>query len=230
MNRPHSGRRGPGHVVWDWNGTLLDDLPLSVAAAQYACHTVASEVVVTLDGYRAGFRRPVRLFYEHLVGRRLGDLEWARLATAYHDFYEARARAVELRVGARQLLTRLIDSPISSSLLSMSETDQLRKVVDHHDLAWLFEAIQGAHGHQRTDGKRDLLRAHVAQIRRQRPELSTADLLLVGDTTDDARAAMAVGIRAVILDDGCVNRAELRQLNVPLAADLTQALAIGWGH
>ena len=56
------------HVVWDWNGTLVEDLPIVVESVNAALDAIG-EVPITEDDYRAYFTRPVGQFYERLLER-----------------------------------------------------------------------------------------------------------------------------------------------------------------
>ena len=47
------------HIVWDWNGTLLDDLHVVIEAANVSLGLFDIEGIDE-DGYRDHFTRPVR--------------------------------------------------------------------------------------------------------------------------------------------------------------------------
>jgi len=66
------------HVVWDGNGTLLDDFALNVSAVGESCASVGGGPV-TADRHRTHFTRPISVFYERLLGRPIGEGEWDRL-------------------------------------------------------------------------------------------------------------------------------------------------------
>ncbi len=55
------------HVIWDWNGTLFDDLAIVVASVN-ASLTQLGAPPIDEGGYRDHFTRPVHVFYEHLLG------------------------------------------------------------------------------------------------------------------------------------------------------------------
>jgi HAD-hyrolase-like len=52
---------------------------------------------------------------------------------------------------------------------------------------------------------------------------------VVGDTTDDAAAAQAAGIRCVLMEDGPHPREALTACNVSIASSLVYALGLGVG-
>ena len=62
------------HIVWDWNGTLLDDLAVVVAAVNDTLATVG-RLPITIEEYGARYTRPVLLFYERLLGRSIEEAE-----------------------------------------------------------------------------------------------------------------------------------------------------------
>jgi len=76
------------HIVWDWNGTLLDDTEACIDALNEMLAKRGLEPI-TLDFYRRHFAFPVRSFYER-IGVKLANEDWDRLAREYHDAYHAR--------------------------------------------------------------------------------------------------------------------------------------------
>ena len=79
-------------VLWDWNGTLLDDTAACLTAlnAMLARRGVPT---ITLDFYRQNFSFPVRPFYER-IGVKLAQEDWDALAREYHDTYHAQPFAL----------------------------------------------------------------------------------------------------------------------------------------
>lgn len=207
----------PIHVVWDWNGTLLDDLDiviesLNVGTARFGVGPIDH------DGYRDHFTRPVRGFYESLFARPVSDMEWAQLNKSFHDEYEARAERAPLTTGAREAIDRVVELGWSQSLLSMSMHDHLLEIVASHGIAERFVAIDGLPG--ATGGlKARHLETHLAKIRRE-----PNTVLLIGDTPDDAMAARGVGAGIVLYDGGSHHLDALHALGAPVAATLDEAL------
>src|SRR3954452_17872357 len=74
------------HIVWDWNGTLFDDLDAIVDATNeiFISYGLAP---VDLDAFRAIYTRPIWACYERMLGRPLEEGEWERLDAAFHDSY-----------------------------------------------------------------------------------------------------------------------------------------------
>ncbi len=65
------------YIIWDWNGTLLDDVGAAVNALNRML-AVRGVAPTTREYYRAHFGFPVRPFYEEL-GVNLAHEDWDRI-------------------------------------------------------------------------------------------------------------------------------------------------------
>lgn len=212
----------PRHVVWDWNGTLLDDLAATVSAVNAALARL-SRPVIDATGYRTHFVRPVRLFYQRLLGRPVGDDEWAQIDEAFHDAYAGLLAGVALATDAEATLRRVGALGLGQSLLSMWRHHELVPLVRRLGIAELFLRVDGL----RVDGpagvgggeKAEHLRRHLRAL-----HLPGRATVVIGDALDDLSAARAVGASCVLLDGGCHHRAALDAAGAPVAASLGEAL------
>ena len=53
------------HIVWDWNGTLLDDLWLCIESINFVLESRGMSEV-DKESYKSRFTFPVIKYYEHL--------------------------------------------------------------------------------------------------------------------------------------------------------------------
>jgi phosphoglycolate phosphatase-like HAD superfamily hydrolase len=207
------------HVVWDWNGTLLDDLEIVIEAANVC---LAEFGVEPLDEnrYRDHFRRPVRAFYDSLFDRPVTDEEWHRLNNVFHVEYMARADAAELTVDALDALDAVGSNPVGQSLLSMSPQDWLEGIVRRKGVIERFSLVSGLSGE--TGG---LKAAHMAEHIHELG-LDPRRTVVIGDTPDDAQAARHVGAHVVLYDGGSHHLPVLQQTDAPVAHSLMDAIEI----
>jgi phosphoglycolate phosphatase-like HAD superfamily hydrolase len=210
------------HVVWDWNGTLLDDAPLLHQAANHALQAVGAPPI-TIARYRAAFRRPIRRFYEALVGRGIDDDEWLVLDDAFHVAYDRLLDRAALAPDASTALARVHEHGAEQSILSMLRHAHLERSVRNHGIAHHFVLVHGLRaiggGH-----KEPHLTDHLTRLGERHPGLTAAEVLLVGDTLDDAHAAHATGVRCVLYAGGEQPETRLAAEGFPVATSLTQAL------
>lgn len=213
------------HLVWDWNGTLLDDLPIVIDAVNRAIGVFGLNAI-TADMYRDHYTRPVRHFYDRLFDRPVTDDEWLRLNTAFHEAYFELATHVDLAPGSRAAMERLSDAGWSQSLLSMSPQDWLEGIVDRLVATGTFEIVDGLSGP--TGGlKATHLEEHLEIL-----GIDGETVVVVGDTPDDVAAARHVGARAILFHGGSHHIDVLVAEGVPIAETVEEAaeLALNGGR
>lgn len=211
------------HLVWDWNGTLFDDQHLVIDGLN-AVLAEAGLDPVDLATYQRLYTRPVKVFYERLFGRGIGQLEWERLDLAYHRGYRAALDRAGLAADAAEALDRAGALGASQSLLSMWRHDELVPLVSRLGIAGHFARIDGLRG-EGGGVKAPFLRAHLDRVTEVRGD-APSEVLVVGDALDDAAAAAEVGAACVLYDGGSHPRADLEAAGVPVADTLTEALEL----
>lgn len=206
------------HIVWDWNGTLFHDIDAVVAAtnAIFAGYGLAA---LSVDDFRAVYARPVWRAYEKLLGRPLREGEWETLDKGFHDHYHELMAECRLCDDAVSALAAWRGLGHSQSLLSMWRHARLVPTVERLGIAGEFTRVDGLRG-PGGGPKAEHLVAHLAAL-----GLDPAQVVLVGDSLDDADAAAAVGARAVLYTGGTTSRAALAAVGVPVVDSLTDALA-----
>ena len=209
------------HIVWDWNGTLLDDLAVVIEAANVGLAEFGIDPIDE-DVYRDHFTRPVRAFYDSLFGRAVTDKEWLRLNQVFHVEYMARADAADLTADAVEAMDAVGSDPGLQSLLSMSPQDWLESIVARKGVIDRFAMISGLTGE--TGGlKAQHMEDHIEALR-----LDPTQIVVIGDTPDDATAARHAGARVVLYDGGSHHLPVLQQTDAPVAHSLVEAVEIAW--
>jgi phosphoglycolate phosphatase-like HAD superfamily hydrolase len=205
------------HLVWDWNGTLLDDLTLVVAATNASLAAYGGSPV-SAEEHRRDFRRPIIDYYSHVLGRPLDPADFVRLDRAFHQAYAEGLLGCGLSAGA---LDALAGWAGTQSLLSMWFHDELVPAVETYGLAGIFTRVDGL----RTEVGGDLKAGHLA---RHLAELGVPgdQVVLIGDSLDDAAAADSVGGRAVLYTGGFTAPSRLRASEWPVADTLVEAVSI----
>lgn len=208
------------HLVWDWNGTLLDD-NIAVVGATNAAFGEVGVAPISLDQYREMYCIPIPRFYERLMGRLPTEAEWDVMDLAFHRHYTERRGGCGLTEGAAELLARWQQAGRSQSLLSMYGHDELVPVVRGHGIERHFVRVDGRTG--RSGGsKAQHMERHFAALDGISPE----NAVIIGDAVDDAVAAAHVGARAVLYTGGSHSRASLAAAGVPVVDTLAEAAAL----
>ncbi len=228
MNAEASGANGmlpeaTSHVIWDWNGTLLDDVGAVLEATTVAFRQAGIRVEVTGESYRRSFTRPIRLFYEQLLGRPIGNDEWVRLDHAFHLEYRRIEDRCTLATGAREVLGEIRELGWTQSICSMLPEEYLLPAVERQGIAGHFVRIDGLREAERGGVKLENLIAHLGHL-----GVAPSGTVMVGDTVDDALAARGAGIACILLDSGAGlhDPETIRSAGVPVAAGVPEALAL----
>jgi phosphoglycolate phosphatase len=182
------------HVIWDWNGTLLDDVEqvVEVIGQILAVHGLPP---VTREQYRAVFCFPISEYY-----RRLGfDFEkepFEVLSDRFVQLYGAVAKQCSLHPGAESLFQSLRKQGIRQSVLSAAHEGQLKDLLAHHSLLPYFDHVYGLSDfHAASKVERGLELLQVVGI-------PADECILVGDTDHDLEVGKAMGIDVLLLADG----------------------------
>jgi phosphoglycolate phosphatase-like HAD superfamily hydrolase len=205
------------HLVWDWNGTLLDDLTLVVSSTNQAFAAIGGRSV-DADEHRSRFRRPVAEFYAEILERAVDEEEFGKLDRIFHEAYRLGLTSMTLAADAKAAITSW---PGTQSLLSMWFHDELVPAVETYGLAGIFTRVDGLRTEVGGHLKAGHLAEHLAGL-----GLTGEQVVLIGDSLDDAAAADAVGGRAVLYTGGFTDPARLRASGRPVADTLLDAVEI----
>lgn len=209
------------HLVWDWNGTLLDDLEPVVEATNAALALVGGPMVDAAD-HRRDFRRPVVDYYAFVLDRPIDADEFSRLDRVFHDTY--RTRLVDCAL-ADDALDAINSWQGTQSLLSMYFHDELVPEITRRGLVDRLARVDGLRAQVGGGHKAEHLVAHLAAL-----GVDGTDAVLIGDSIDDALAADEVGAGIVLYTGGFTDPDVLRATGRPVADTLLDAVRLAQGR
>ncbi|ARF62065.1 MULTISPECIES: HAD family hydrolase [Streptomyces] len=211
------------HLVWDWNGTLLDDTYAVVRATNAAFAEVELEPI-TPEQYREMYTIPIPRFYERFLGRLPTEAEWERMDGVFHRYYAEQRTACGLTAGAEELLHGWQRAGRSQSLLSMYGHEQLVPVVRGYGIEPRFVRVEGRRGP--SGGSKALHMERHFEALAGGDGIVPENAVVIGDALDDAVAAAHVGARAVLYTGGSHSRRSLEGAGVPVVDSLAEAVAL----
>ena len=182
------------HIIWDWNGTLLDDGWLFVDVMNSVLERRGMDTI-TLEKYREIFGFPVKDYY-----LKLGfDLEKEAFEESGLDFikeYKKRRYDAQLYPQVIPLLNKLNARGISNSILSAQHQTLLDDLTQYYNIRNHFIGVIGLdnhYAHSKVENGIEWLK----QI-----NLSPKEILLIGDTDHDFEVAKVIGIDCLLLSHG----------------------------
>ena len=178
------------HILWDWNGTLLDDTQAAVGALNAMLERRGAKPITTAF-YRDNFAFPVRPFYEK-IGIKLEREDWDALAREYHALYAAQPKRLNREAIAALEAVRAAGA--RQSIISALRQDLLEEATAAFGVAPYMERVCGTDnldGASKLDRARDL----VGQI-------AGAEAVVIGDALHDKEVADALKVGCVLCGQG----------------------------
>ena len=195
------------HLVWDFNGTILDDVGYDLAITNRLLERHGLPKLADENAYREVFGFPVIDYYQRL-GFDFSKTPFPVLADEWMNDYNAKKETAPVHAGVVELLRSLRAAKVPQILLSATKSEMLMEQLRILGIADLFDEIIGADNHH-AYGKADLAR----EWKRRNPG---ALPLMIGDTDHDADSAAAMGGDILLLTCGHQSRRTLEAVR-PLA-------------
>lgn len=196
------------NVVWDWNGTLLDDVNVSVATIN---RMLSKKQLgeLTVEEYKSIFGFPVKDYYEG-IGFDFKRDDWDAVSCDFVDIYDELSKNVMLTPGVPSVLTGLKEIGVRQYILSALREDLLEDMLQRFGIRDYFEGVCGSDNIY-ADGK-------VARGERmlQAYPIAPGETLMVGDTLHDAEVAESLGFDVRFYAGGHNSAERLRQKGIVL--------------
>ncbi len=201
------------HIIWDWNGTLLNDLNL--------CLEIINNLLiknrlpsVSLANYLEIFGFPVRDYYQN-IGFDFDKESFEDISTEFITAYEKGRPTCLLMPGTRETLEHLSSTGYTQSILSASKQTYLNDAVLDYRIKEYFISINGLDNHHAA-GKFDLAKEFM-----KAQDLIPNSVLLVGDTLHDAEIAASLEVDCWLIPNGHQSRQRLESAGVPILDSLS---------
>lgn len=191
------------HIIWDWNGTLVDDCKLCLDSFNISLKK-RSLSSIDYQKYRSIFTFPIINVYKK-AGFSFENESYEKISGEFVSFYENNFHKVKLHNQVRESLERIISKGLSQSILSAGRQDLLNNWLKSYDISEYFFKIVGVQD-QYASGKLD-------QGLSLKKDLSFNDneILLIGDTLHDHEVAESLNIDCILIDHGHVSTNRLER-------------------
>lgn len=201
------------HIIWDFNGTLLDDTLASLNAVNIMLLRRRLPLL-SLEEYRDMFGFPVKDFYIK-AGFQLETEDWDKLADEYYTAFFANP-SIKVREDAAKVLQFFKIEGIAQSLLSAAEHSMLLRMVKTAGIGEFFANIFG------SDNLYGLSKIEQARALLAKLNCPPDSVLIIGDTLHDAEVANELGFQCMLISDGHQSEERLRETGYPVFRTLSE--------
>jgi phosphoglycolate phosphatase len=184
-------------VIWDWNGTLLDDVDCSLVAMNEVLAEFGLPRIPTPSAYRAVFGFPIQDFYRR-VGFDTGPSgNFGAAAGSYLKRFAELVPQASLQANALTTLDAIAGLGIHQVIISATVQDVLVQQLAAHPIRERVHAVHGITGDGRSASKTHVVGAWLESSGWNRDEV-----VMIGDTNHDREIANLFALRFVGFSGG----------------------------
>lgn len=206
------------HIIWDWNGTLLNDAWLCVEVMNKMLSD-RNLAPLTLQKYRSIFNFPVKNYYQKL-GFDFNSEPFESVGMEFMIMYNLRQAECCLFAEAPDVLKSLMEKGYKQSILSAREENELKIETKQLGVADFFDHISGL-GDPFAHGKSEIGKTLVNSL-----HVPAENILFIGDTSHDAEVAAFLGLQCILIPNGHLSEDRILSCNVPVVHSLHELLEI----
>ena len=208
---------GVDTIIWDWNGTLLNDVEL--------CINVINELLfkrnhrpLDKDRYREIFTFPVRDYYAK-AGFDFSKEPFDKIAIEFIEGYHKNLKRADLFGNAMHILRSFRENGFRQYMLSAMEHESLIASVKNKGIFNYFHGISGIHDHFAAS-KIDMAKKFMQEL-----AIDKDCCCLIGDTIHDYEVANELGIRCLQVANGHQSFERLAATGCQVVTDLNETLS-----
>ena len=182
-------------IIWDWNGTLLDDVGICVSCM----NEVLSKRNITqlnAEHYRSIFTFPVKEYYQK-AGFDFSKEDFEKPAMEFISLYYQALPKANLFSCIENVLTSFQKKGLRQLVLSAMEHDNLVSSLKCKGIFEFFSKVTGMTNHY-AHSKLEIGQALLAG----ESSFNKEEMLLIGDTLHDLEVAEKLGIDCVLVAQG----------------------------
>lgn len=202
-------------VIWDFNGTLLDDVNLSYEILNMLLLRHGFEPVESLEAYRKIFGFPIIDYYRR-AGFDYSRVSFEQLADEYSEINLEMVKKCPLHQGAKETMEQIKAMGIKQVVLSACERSALTQQLNSLGVSHYFDEILGTENIL-GEGK---LEMGIEWEKKQ----NIKNALMCGDTLHDLEVARALGAKCVLFSKGHHSKEALTQTGEAVIDNLTQLI------
>lgn len=181
-------------IIWDWNGTLLNDV--------WLCVEIVNELLVNhnqlrLDetSYREVFGFPITSYYKK-IGIDFKKESFELLTKKFMANYDEKVKQCELHKRAVDVLDKFNDNKLNQFMLTAAHKESVLELLEHYSLKDYFTGIEGLDNHKaesKINRGRELIKKN---------KINTKETVLIGDTIHDLEVAIEIGVDCILIANG----------------------------
>ena len=204
-------------IIWDWNGTLLNDMHLCVQTMNELL-VKRNLPLLSVDGYKEVFSFPVRDYYAK-IGFDFEREPFEIPALEFISRYNEQMGGCSLHPDSLDVLKYFDSVGIRQFILSAMRQEELDANLKLHGVSQYFEHVFGLDDHYATSKIENGHRL-ISDF-----NLNVDELVLIGDTIHDFEVASKLGCQCVLIANGHQTKEILQETGVLVVDRISELLS-----
>ncbi len=205
------------NILWDWNGTLIDDAVTSLNCVNDML-TEMNKPLITLEQYYTYVETPIIGFYRHILTE--DELDFPLISKSFHESYNRRIKETELADNAINVLRTLKNNGAKQYIITATKEESAKKLTIDYNVNEFFDGIFGA---DNTLAESKVERA-LNFFRNN--NINPQDTVFIGDSLHDLETANALGVDCILVTYGHQGRKIIENSGTVTADSLNDVLNI----
>ena len=196
-------KQGIKNIVWDWNGTIVNDAWLFVDIMNLVLkkNNLPS---INLKQYKKTFCFPIENYWSSL-GFSFTKQEFQKLNNFFISEYQKKMFLPLVHKNLVPLFSLLKKAGVQQFVLSASEQKLLNRAVNYYKLRSFFSDVSG------VDNLNALGKERAGKTLLKKHSLRCEETLFIGDTEYDCSVAESLGCDILLISHGHIDHARLLQ-------------------
>ncbi len=181
------------YILWDWNGTLIDDVQNALMCVNDMCAR-KGKPEINIEQYYSYIETPIIGFYRHILSE--DEIDADEIFENYHNDYLRHLPETRLAEGAKEVLRFFKERGAKQYIVTATHIDEAVALTKKYGVADYFDGIFGA------DNKYAESKTARAQKFFKEYGIRQSEAVFIGDLMHDYETANALGIAAVLVSYG----------------------------
>lgn len=204
------------HIIWDWNGTLLDDSKLII---ELTIHYVKKyyKQTITPEEYVKAYEHPIINTYKNLC-KDFNEEVFPELAREWFESYASQSLNTSLFDDSLNVLQEFKSLGVSQSIVSALNHELLDNMINRFQLTdffFCFDGLQNIAGESKIS---------IALNQFSNLNIKPIESVVIGDSIHDLEVAKEIGSNCILLTGGADCEEKLRSSNNLVLNSRTEAL------
>lgn len=209
--------KGIDTIIWDWNGTLLNDVDICIDVINDLLSN-RNHPQLTKERYHDIFTFPVKDYYTE-AGFDFSSEPFDKIAIEFMDGYFENLKRANLFKDVVNVLKAFREMGFRQYMLSAMEHNALLNSVKGKGIFDYFQEISGIHDHF-AKSKLDMAKNFMQEF-----AIDNNRCCLIGDTKHDYEVANELGVNCLLVANGHQSYKRLAAVTCPVVENLKTALA-----